>query len=78
MWSNIDIKYWKDKFLAVLKFIKNKLFSKKEKRDQYFDFAYELHNKKIIDTKTFDEMYDIYEETEKYDNNRGKSDDYER
>ena len=40
------------------------------------DVANELYNKDIIDTETFDKMYDIYEEIEKYDNNRGKSDDF--
>ena len=34
------------------------------------DIANELYNKDIIDTKLFDEMYNIYEKIEKYDNNR--------
>jgi len=33
--------------------------------------------KKIIDTKTFDKICDIYEEIENYDNNRGKYDGFE-
>lgn len=71
------IKYWKDKFLADLKLVRDKLFGKKEEREKYIEFAYELHNKKIIETEVFDEMYDFYEEIEKYDNNLGKSDDLE-
>ena len=71
------IDYWKNKFLEIIKLIKDKLFGKKEEREQYMDVANELYNKDIIDTKIFDEMYDIYKETEKYDNNRGKSDDFE-
>ena len=42
------------------------------------DVANELYNNDIIDTNKFDEMYDIYESSENYDNNRGKSDDLER
>lgn len=41
------------------------------------DIVNELYNKDIIDTKLFDEMYNIYEKIEKYDNNRGKFDDFE-
>ena len=54
-----------------------KICGKKEEREQYMDIANELYNKDIIDTKLFDEMYNIYEKIEKYDNNRGKSDDFE-
>lgn len=72
------INYWKNKFLEIIKLIKNKLFGKKEEREQYMDVANELYNKDIIDMKTFDEMYDIYESSENYDNNRGKLDDFER
>lgn len=72
-----EIDKWKNKFLEIIKLVKDKLFGKKDEREQYMDVANELYNEKIIDTKTFDEMYDIYEEIEKYDNNRGKSDDFE-
>ena len=72
------IDYWKNKFLEIIKLIKDKLFGKKEEREQYMDVANELYNKDIIDTNQFDEMYDIYESSENYDNNRGKSDDFER
>lgn len=72
------IEYWKNKFLEIIKLIKDKLFGKKEEREQYMDVANELYNKDIIDTNLFDEMYDIYESSENYDNNRGKSDDFER
>ena len=71
------IDYWKNKFLEIIKLIKDKLFGKKEEREQYMDIANELYNKDIIDTKLFDEMYNIYEKIEKYDNNRGKFDDFE-
>ncbi|MBQ8193043.1 MAG: hypothetical protein IJZ46_03125 [Bacilli bacterium] len=57
--------------------IKDKLFGKKEEREQYMDVANELYNNDIIDTNQFDEMYGIYESSENYDNNRGKSDDFE-
>ena len=54
------------------------LFGKKEEREQYMDVANELYNKDIIDINQFDKMYDIYQSSENYDNNRGKSDDFER
>lgn len=72
-----EIDYWKNKFLEIIKHIKDKLFGKKEEREQYMNVVNELYNKDIIDTNQFDEMYDIYDEIEKYDNNRGKSDDFE-
>ena len=53
------IDYWKNKFFDILKLIKDKLFGKKEEREQYMDVANELYNKDIIDTNQFDEMYDI-------------------
>ena len=71
------IDYWKNKFLEIIKLIKDKLFGKKEEREQYMDIVNELYNKDIIDTKLFDEMYNIYKKIEKYDNNRGKFDDFE-
>ena len=71
------IDYWKNKFLEIIKLIKDKLFDKKEEREQYMDIVNELYNKDIIDTKLFDEMYNVYEKIEKYDNNRGKFDDFE-
>lgn len=71
------IDYWKNKFFNILKLIKNKLFGKKEEREQYMDVANELYNKDIIDTNQFDEMYYIYQSSEEYDNNRGKFDDFE-
>ena len=71
------IDYWKNKFLEIIKLIKDKLFGKKEEREQYMDVANELYNKDIIDTKLFDEMYNIYEKIEKYEINRGKFDDFE-
>ena len=71
------IDYWKNKFLEIIKLIKDKLFGKKEEWEQYMEVANELYNKDIIDTKTFDEIYDIYESSENYDNNCGKSDDFE-
>ena len=55
------INYWKNKFLEIIKLIKDKLFGKKEEREQYMDVVNELYNKDIIDTNQFDEMYDIYE-----------------
>lgn len=42
------------------------------------DVANELYNNDIIDTNKFNKMCDTYESPESYDNNRGKSDDFER
>ena len=63
--------------IIIINLIKDKLFGKKEEREQYMDVANELYNKDIIDTETYDKMYDIYEEIEKYDNNQGKYGDFE-
>ena len=73
-----EIDKWKNKFLEIVKLIKEKLFGKKEEREQYMEVANELYNNDIIDTNQFDEMYDIYESSENYDNNHGKSDNFER
>lgn len=64
------IDYWKNKFLEIIKLIKDKLFGKKEEREQYMDVANELYNKDIIDTNQFDEMYDIYKYFDNFEENR--------
>ena len=66
------------KFFDILKLIKDKLFGKKEEREQYMDVANELYNKDIIDTNQFDEMYDIYESSNNFEESRSKGDDFER
>lgn len=73
-----EIDKWKDKIMNLVKFIRDKLFGKKQEREQYMDIANELYNNDIIDTNQFDEMYDIYEYSNNFEEDRSKGDDFER
>ena len=62
-----ELNFWKTKFMSVINFIKDKLFSNKKERDTYIDVASDLNNKKIIPNETYDDMYDIYKWIEEKD-----------
>ena len=73
-----SVEIWRDKFFSVINFIKDKLFGNKKERDKYIDFASELTDKDIIDPKVYNELCDIYEDSERYEKNRSKDHDFER
>jgi len=54
------LEYWKNKFMSIIRFIRDRLFSKKE-QDKYYDDSIDLYNHNIIDKKTFYELKDDYD-----------------
>jgi len=54
------LEYWKNKFMSIIRFIRDRLFSKKE-QDKYYDVSIDLYNHNIIDKKTFYELKDDYD-----------------
>ena len=69
------LEYWKNKFMSIIRFIRNKLFSKKE-QDKYYDVSLDLYNHNIIDKETFYELKDDYDYSKA--RNYRKKDDLER
>ena len=51
-----SLNYFKTKFVRLIRFIKDKIFSKKDTREKYMDFSRELYTHGIIEDK---EMFDI-------------------
>ena len=54
------LEYWKNKFMSIIRFIRYKLFSKKE-QNKYYDVSIDLYNHNIIDKETFYELKDDYD-----------------
>ncbi len=69
------LEYWKNKFMSIVRFIRNKLFSKKE-QDKYYDVSLDLYNHSIIDNETFYKLKDDYDYLKV--RNFRKKDDLER
>ncbi len=69
-----SLSFWKDKFLKVISFIKDKLFGKEKEREKYMDVAEDLYSKKIIEEDTFEDLQDTYEFSKNHDYERDKDD----
>ena len=69
-----SLSFWKDKFLKVISFIKDKLFGKEKEREKYMDVAEDLYSKKIIEEDTFEDLQDTYEFSKNHDFEREKDD----
>ncbi len=69
-----SLSFWKDRFLKVISFIKDKLFGKQKERDKYMDFADDLYDKKIIDDNTYEDLQDTYEFSKDHDYSKEKDD----
>ena len=69
-----SLSFWKDKFLRVISFIKDKLFGKEKEREKYIDVAEDLYSKKIIEEDTFEDLQDTYEFSKNHDYEREKDD----
>ena len=67
-----SLSFWKDKFLKVISFIKDKLFGKEKEREKYIDVAEDLYSKKIIEEDTFEDLQDTYEFSKNHDYERDK------
>ena len=69
-----SLAFWKDKFLKIISFIKDKLFGKEKEREKYMDVAEDLYSKKIIEEDTFENLQDTYEFCKNHDYERDKDD----
>ena len=69
-----SLSFWKDKFLKIISFIKDKLFGKEKEREKYMDVAEDLYSKKIIEKDTFEDLQDTYEFSRNHDYERDKDD----
>ena len=69
-----SLSFWKDKFLKIISFIKDKLFGKEKEREKYMDVAEDLYSKKIIEEDTFEDLQYTYEFSKNHDYERGKDD----
>ena len=69
-----SLSFWKDKFLKVISFIKDKLFGKEKDREKYMDVVEDLYSKKIIEEYTFENLQDTYEFSKNHDYEREKDD----
>lgn len=69
-----SLSFWKDKFLKIISFIKDKLFGKEKEREKYMDVAEDLYSKKIIEEDTFGDLKDTYEFSKNHDYEREKDD----
>ena len=69
-----SLSFWKDKFLKVISFIKDKLFGNKKEREKYMGVAEDLYSKKIIEEETFEDLQDTYEFSKNHDYEREKDD----
>ena len=68
--------YFKDKFIRLIKFIKNKLFNRKD-RDKYHDFSIDLYEHSVIDENTIKDLNNNYKFSKEHNLDKEK-DDYER
>lgn len=69
-----SLSFWKDKFLKVISFIKDKLFGKEKELEKYMDVVEDLYSKKIIEEDTFEDLQDTYEFSKNHDYERKKDD----
>ena len=69
-----SLSFWKDKFLKVISFIRDKLFGKEKEQEKYMDVAEDLYSKKIIEEDTFEGLQNTYEFSKNHDYERDKDD----
>ena len=72
------IDFFENLFDRLVKFIKNKMFGKEKKREDYWDFSKDLYTHNIFSVKTIESIQDDYIWNKENDKNRDKEkDDYE-
>lgn len=69
-----SLEHLKDKFVNLIKLIKNKIFSKKETREKYMDFSRDLYNHGVIEDKEMFSIKDDYDYCKNHDNGKEKDD----
>ncbi|MBR3230310.1 MAG: plasmid recombination protein [Bacilli bacterium] len=71
------LNYFKTKFVRLIRFIKDKIFSKKDTREKYMDFSRDLYIHGIIDDKKMLDLKDNYDYLKKNDNKDIEKDDFD-
>ena len=66
-----ELNYFKNKFMRLIKFIKNRLFNRKD-RDKYRDFSRDLYEHGIIEHDTIKELNDTYKFSKEHDLSKEK------
>ena len=70
-----ELNYFKNKFIRLIKFIKNRLFNRKD-RDKYRDFSRDLYEHGVIEHDTIKELNETYKFSKEHDSVKEK-DDYD-
>ena len=70
-----ELNYFKNKFIRLIKFIKNRLFNRKD-RDKYHDFSRDLYEHGVIEHDTIKELNETYKFSKEHDLSKEK-DDYD-
>ena len=70
-----ELNYFKNKFIRLIKFIKNRLFNRKD-RDKYCEFSRDLYEHGVIEDDTIKELNETYKFNKKHDSIKEK-DDYD-
>ena len=70
-----ELSYFKNKFIRLIQFIKNKLFNRKD-RDKYREFSKDLYEHGIIEDDTIKELNETYKFSKKHGLDKEK-DDYD-
>lgn len=67
------LEFWKDKFKSIIRFIKNKMLSKKD-RDKYLDLSIDFYEHGIIEEDTLKDLKENYKHSKNHDYNKDKDD----
>ena len=59
-----ELTKWKNRFLNIINFIKNRLLRPKDK-DKYNEFTIDLYTHKALDQETFDDIRNNYSKEKK-------------
>ncbi len=70
-----ELNYFKNKFIGLIQFIKNRLFNRKD-RDKYRDFSRDLYEHGVIEDDTIKELNDTYKFSKEHNSEKSK-DDYD-
>ena len=70
-----ELNYFKNKFIRLIQFIKNRLFNRKD-RDKYRDFSRDLYEHDVIEDDTIKELNETYKFNKEHDSIKEK-DDYD-
>ena len=68
-----ELNYFKNKFIRLIQFIKNRLFNRKD-RDKYRDFSRDLYEHGVIEDDTIKELNDTYKFSKEHELDKEKDD----